>query len=229
MARFFRQILQDRAVDIEQARFNMIEQQIRPWDVLDESILAALRKVPRELFVAEDRRELAFADVQIPLGHGEVMMEPRLEARLIQDLALTTSDKVLEVGTGSGYMTALLATLAGRVVSVDLHGDFTKQAGERLRRLGIDNVVLETGDAARGWPSADGFDAILLTGSVPAVPDALVDALRDGGRLVAVVGSPPVMEAVRLVKKNGEVVRTSLFDTLLPPLVNVAAPRRFVF
>ena len=229
MTRFFRQILKDRAVDIEQARFNMIEQQIRPWDVLDESILAALRRVPREVFVAEGHRELAFADVQIPLGHGEVMMEPRLEARLIQDLSLTAGDKVLEVGTGSGYMTALLATLAGRVVSVDLHGDFTKQAGERLRQLGIDNVVLETGDASRGWPSADGFDAILLTGSVPAIPETLIDALRDGGRLVAVVGSAPVMEAARLVKKNGEVVRTSLFDTILPPLVNVTAPRRFVF
>ena len=216
-------------MDIEKARFNMIEQQIRPWDVLDPAILDALHQVPRERFVPPGYEDLAFADIQIPLGNGEVMMEPRLEARLIQELTLTLSDKVLEVGTGSGYMTALLARLAGQVVSVERHGEFSKQAGERLRELGIDNVVLETGDAGKGWPSADGFDAIILTGSVPEIPQGFIDSLRDGGRLVAVVGSTPVMEAVRLVKQGGEIVRTSLFDTVLPPLANAVAPRRFVF
>ena len=216
-------------MDIEQARFNMIEQQIRPWDVLDPSVLDALRQVPRERFVPEGYEDLAFADIQIPLGNGEVMMEPRLEARLVQELALTPTDKVLEVGTGSGYMTALLARLAGQVVSVERHSEFSKRAGERLRELGIKNVVLETGDAGKGWPAADGFDGILLTGSVPEVPQAFIDSLRDGGRLVAVVGTAPVMEAVRMVKEQGKLVVTSLFDTILPPLANAVPPRRFVF
>ena len=215
-------------MDIELARFNMIEQQIRPWDVLDTVVLDVLRKVPRELFVPEAYRGLAFADIQIPIGHGEVMMEPKVEARLLQELELQ-GGKVLEVGTGSGYMTALLASLADSVVSVEIHNSLGRGAAERLAAFGIGNVVLETGDASKGWPASGGFDAIVLTGSVPTIPDVFVDSLRRGGRLVAIVGTRPIMEAVRLEKHADGVLRTSLFDTVLPPLVNSAAPRQFVF
>ncbi len=215
-------------MDIEQARFNMIEQQIRPWEVLDATVLAVLRQVPREDFVPDGYRELAFADIQLPLGHGEVMMEPKVEARLVQELSLD-GGKVLEVGTGSGYVTALLATLADHVVSVELYKDLGNLAAERLARHGIDNVVLESGDASKGWPASGGFDAILLTGSVPEVPGAFIDSLKPGGRLVAICGTAPVMEAVCITKRGDGLERTSLFDTLLRPLVNAEAPKQFVF
>ncbi len=216
-------------MDIEQARFNMIEQQIRPWDVLDATVLDVLRQVPREAFVPDDYRSLAFADIKIPIGHGEVMMEPKVEARMVQELALDGSEKVLEVGTGSGYVTALLARMAASVVSVEIYKDLSNRAAEHLAAMGIGNVMLESGDASRGWPSAGGFDAIILTGSVPQVPAAFIEALKPGGRLVAIVGSEPVMEAIRLTRQGDGVDRTSLFDTLLAPLVNAAAPRQFVF
>ncbi len=216
-------------MDIEQARFNMIEQQIRPWEVLDATVLDVLRKVPREHFVPEDYRDLAFADIQIPIGHGEVMMEPKVEARMVQELELDGQCKVLEIGTGSGYVSALLASMAQSVVSVEIYKDLSNRAAERLAAFGIGNVILESGDASQGWPSAGGFDAILLTGSVPDIPRPFIDSLKPGGRLVAVVGTEPVMEAVRLTREGDGVVRTSLFDTLLPPLVNASAPRQFVF
>jgi protein-L-isoaspartate(D-aspartate) O-methyltransferase len=216
-------------VDIEQARFNMIQQQIRPWDVLDPNILKVLAEVPRERFVPEEYRTLAFADLQLPIGHGEVMMEPRVEARLVQELKLTGSEKVLEVGTGSGYVTALLAKLAASVVSVELYRDFSNRAAERLAATGLSNVMLEVGDASKGWPSSGGFDAIVLTGSVPELPEAFTDSLRPGGRLVAIVGTAPVMEAIRIEKSGERLIRTSLFDTLLPALVNAVVHREFVF
>ncbi|KAA3633179.1 MAG: protein-L-isoaspartate O-methyltransferase [Proteobacteria bacterium] len=207
----------------------MIEQQIRPWEVLDPTVLDTLRRIPRERFVPEDRRELAFADIQLSIGHGEVMMEPKIEARLVQELDLTGGEKVLEVGTGSGYVTALLACLAASVVSVEIYKDFSNRAAEKLKETGIGNVILEAGDASKGWPSTGGFDAIILTGSVPELPAAFTDALKPGGRLVAIVGSDPVMEAIRIEKGGEKLQRTSLFDTTLPPLVNAVAPRRFVF
>ena len=216
-------------MDIEQARFNMIEQQIRTWDVLDSDVLEVLNRVPREEFVPEKYRHLAFADIQLPLGHGEVMMEPKLEARLVQDLHLSPADKVLEIGTGSGYVTALLSKLAAHVVSVELHKDFSNQAAERLNRLGVTNVTLEAGDACRGWPSTGGFDAILLTGSVPEIPAAFSDALKEGGRLIAVVGQEPMMEAVRVTKSGGNFTTESLFDTGVPPLVGAVREKSFVF
>lgn len=216
-------------MDIEQARFNMIEQQIRPWDVLDRGVLEVLAKVPRELFVPEQYRSLAFADMQLPIGHGEVMMEPKVEARMVQELGLTGAEKVLEVGTGSGYLTALLAHLAASVVSVELYRDFSNRAAERLAACGISNVNLEVGDASSGWPSSGGFDAIVLTGSVPELPVAFTDSLRPGGRLTAIVGSAPVMEAIRIEKSGEKLVRTSLFDTMLPPLVNAVVRKEFVF
>lgn len=218
-----------REVDIEQARFNMIEQQIRPWDVLDPVVLETLKTVPREHFVPDGYEELAFADLQIPIGHGEVMMEPKQEARMVQGLDLSPGDKVLEIGTGSGYLTALLSRLAAHVVSVELYKDFSNRAADRLSKLGLQNVTLEAGDASKGWPHSGGFDAVILTGSVPTVPQAYVDALREHGRLVAILGGDPVMEAVRISRTGDGVSRVSLFDTWLPPLVGAAAAATFVF
>ena len=216
-------------MDIEQARFNMIEQQIRPWDVLDFKILDILKNVPREQFVPDTHTKLAFADIKIPLAHGEVMMEPKVEARLVQELNLTPDDKVLEVGTGSGYVTALLASLAKHVVSVDIHKDLSNQAADKLSKIGITNITLESGDAIKGWPSTGGFDAILLTGSVAKVPNEFIEALKDGGRFVAIVGENPVMEAISITKTGDSVERISLFDTMLPPLVGAKQQKSFVF
>ncbi len=217
-------------LDFERARFNMVEQQIRPWEVLDQQVLDLLFKVRREDFVPERHRALAFADLEIPLGHGEKMLAPKIEARLLQELALGAEDRILEVGTGSGYMTALLASLGGHVYSVDIVPEFTSTAGERLKAHGMHNVTLETGDAARGWDKHGPYDAIVLTGSVPVLPEAFRASLKPGGRLVAVVGEPPVMEA-RLITcvAPGVYQVAGLFETCIPPLKNALQPERFVF
>ena len=217
-------------MDFELARFNMVEQQIRPWEVLDPRVLELLGRVRREEFVPPQYRALAFADMEIPLGHGETMLAPKLEARMLQELALRPGDRVLEVGTGSGYVTALLASLAARVHSVDIVAEFTSAAGARLEQHGIRNVTLETGDAARGWDRHAPYDAILLTGSVPVLPDAFTKSLLPGGRLIAVVGKPPVMEA-RLVTcaTAGAFCTTGLFETCIAPLKNAPQPGKFVF
>jgi protein-L-isoaspartate(D-aspartate) O-methyltransferase len=217
-------------MDFEQARFNMVEQQIRTWEVLDPRVLDLLPRVRREDYVLPQYRELAFADMEIPLGHGEHMLAPRMEARLLQELALRPGDKVLEVGTGSGYMTALLASLGGHIYSVDIISEFTKTAGGRLAAHGISNVTLETGDAARGWDRHGPYDAIVLTGSVPVLPGAFAASLQTGGRLIAVVGEAPVMEA-RLVTcaSAGAFHTMALFETCIAPLKNALQAEKFVF
>jgi protein-L-isoaspartate(D-aspartate) O-methyltransferase len=217
-------------MDFERARFNMVEQQIRPWEVLDQEVLDLLFRVRREDFVPERYRMLAFADLEIPLGHGEAMLPPRIEARMLQALALTRDDRVLEVGTGSGYMTALLASLGRHVYSVELIAEFTAAAGAKLNGAGLTNVTLETGDAARGWAVHGPYDAIVLTGSLPILPPAFAESLNPGGRLIAVVGEPPIMEA-RLVTcvAPGACKTVDLFETCIPPLRNVLQPERFVF
>ena len=217
-------------MDFERARFNMVEQQIRPAEVLDQQVLDLLLRVRREDFVPPHYRMLAFADLEIPLGHGERMLHPRMEARMLQELALTADDKVLEVGTGSGYMTALLASLARHVHSIELIEEFTASAARKLKAHGLDNVTLETGDAAQGWPGHVPYDAIILTGSVPVLPPAFAASLNPGGRLLAVVGEPPVMEA-RLITcvAPGACRSANLFETCIPPLRNVVQPERFVF
>jgi protein-L-isoaspartate(D-aspartate) O-methyltransferase len=217
-------------MDFEQARFNMVEQQIRPWDVLDQRVLDLLLRVRREDFVPQQYRALAFADMEIPLGHGERMLAPRMEARMLQELALRPSDKVLEVGTGSGYMTALLASLANHVYSVDIVSEFTQTAGARLSAHGIANVTLETGDAARGWDRHAPYDAIVLTGSVPVLADAFPKSLQPGGRLIAVVGELPVMEAQLVTcAAAGAYCTTGLFETCIAALKNAPQPAKFVF
>ena len=216
--------------DVERARFNMVEQQIRPWDVLDPAVLDLLMRVHREDFVPPQHRSLAFADLEIPLGHGETMLAPKLEARMLQELDLRPEDAVLEVGTGSGYMTALLAGLARHVYSVDLVPEFTREAAPRLAAAGIRNVTLETGDAARGWDKHGPYDAIVLTGSVPVLAENFQQSLKPGGRLLAVVGSAPVMQARLITCAGNNAFRSvTLFETCIAPLKNAPQLQRFVF
>ena len=217
-------------LDVERARFNMVEQQIRPWEVLDQRVLDLLFQVRREEFVPPQYRALAFADMEIPIGHGEKMLSPKLEARLLQELALQPGDKILEVGTGSGHMTALLASLGNHVYSVDIIAEFTQASGARIASRGINNVTFETGDAARGWEKHAPYDAIVLTGSVPVLPDAFQKSLKPGGRLVAIVGEPPAMEAKLITCVAAGIINsTGLFETCIAPLRNALQPERFVF
>lgn len=219
-------------MDMEQARFNMVEQQIRPWDVLDQDVLDLLRELKREDFVPEQYRGLAFSDMEIPLGHGEMMLSPKLEARMLQEVGVKTTDKVLEVGTGSGYMTALLSRMANRgsVLSVEIIPELASQAAVLLKQHGATNITLETGDAARGWKQGGPYDVIVLTGSVPVLPEAFQADLKIGGRLFAVVGESPVMEAQLITCVAKGVYRTTnLFETSVPSLKNAMQPQRFVF
>jgi len=217
-------------MDVEQARTNMIESQIRTWQVLDQTILDLLALVKREEFVPPQYRSLAFADMEIPLGHGEVMLSPRLEARMLQELSLSRADKVLEVGTGSGYVTALLANLAGQVISVERIEEFSHSAARKLAGHGLGNITLEAGDAADGWARHAPYDAILLTGSVPVLPEAFRTQLSVGGRLLAVIGDEPVMTATLITRVSETAFESvGLFETCIPPLRNVKQPARFVF
>lgn len=216
--------------DLERARFNMVEQQIRPWEVLDPVVLDLLLRVRREQFVPAQHRALAFVDMEIPIGHGECMLAPKLEARMLQDASIKPGDSILEVGTGTGYMTALLASLGRHVYSVDIVAEFTAGAGAKLASAGVANVTLETGDAARGWSRHGPYDVIVLTGSVPVLSDAFAGMLNPGGRLLAVVGEAPVMEMQLTTCAHAGAWRTvSLFETCIPPLKNAPQPRRFVF
>jgi protein-L-isoaspartate(D-aspartate) O-methyltransferase len=216
--------------DVEHARFNMVEQQIRPWEVLDQQVLDLLFRVHREDYVPPAYRMLAFADMEIPLGHGEKMLTPKIEARTLQELHIKPSDRVLEVGTGSGYMTALLASLAAHVYTVDIVPEFTEAAATKLRSHGIHNVTVETGDAARGWDKHGPYDVIVITGSLPVLPAGFQNSLQPGGRLFAVVGEPPLMEA-RLVTciSRGVYNTMTVFETCISPLRNAVQPEKFVF
>jgi protein-L-isoaspartate(D-aspartate) O-methyltransferase len=217
-------------MDFERARFNMVEQQIRTWEVLDQKVLDLLFRVRREDFVPAEYRELAFADMEIPMGHGERMLAPRVEARMLQELAPVETDRILEVGTGSGYMTALLAALGAHVYTVDIIPEFTRSAAERLAAHGIRNVTLDSGDAARGWDKHGPYDAIVLTGSVPLLSENFRQSLKLGGRLLAVVGEPPVMEAQLITNAGGGAYNAvGLFETCIAPLRNAPRPERFVF
>jgi protein-L-isoaspartate(D-aspartate) O-methyltransferase len=217
-------------MNVEQARFNMVEQQIRTWEVLDQAVLDLLYAVPREEFVPAAFRKLAFADMEIPIGEGEAMMAPRLEARIVQALALRKTDRVLEVGTGSGYLTALLARCAAQVFSLEIRPGLAAFGRDNLERHGAGNITLEVGDGARGDPGRAPYEAIVLTGSTPVLPAALREQLAPGGRLFAVVGEPPMMVA-RLVTCTapGACGSVALFDTVLAPLVNAEQPPRFKF
>jgi protein-L-isoaspartate(D-aspartate) O-methyltransferase len=217
-------------MDVERARFNMVQQQIRPWEVLDEEVLALLQDLRREEFVPDQYRRLAFADMEIPLGHGECMLAPKLEARMLQELAVKSTDRVLEIGTGSGYMTALLARRSAEVFSVEIIPELSARAAVKLSAHSVETATLEVGDASRGWARHGPYDAILLTGSLPVPVAEFQQSLRAGGRMLAVIGEPPVMEA-RLITcvAPGAWTATALFETCIPPLKNAPQRKKFVF
>jgi protein-L-isoaspartate(D-aspartate) O-methyltransferase len=218
------------AMNFDQARQNMVENQVRPWEVLDGRVLDVLGRVRREDFVAPAHRQLAFADLCLPIGHGEVMMKPVMEGRVLQALALKPDDHVLEIGTGSGFLTACLASLAARVTSVDIHADFTAEAGQRLQAAGINNVQLATGEAVNGWQPQGTFDVVVVTGAVYRIPDRFLGWLKPGGRLLAIRGESPVQEVVLVANEgNGRYQEETLLETDLPYLANAEPPRRFVF
>jgi len=221
--------MKQRPMDYEQARFNMVEQQIRPWEVLDQDVLDLLFAVRREDFVPAAHRSLAFADLELPLPGGEHMWAPKLEARVLQSLKLLRQESVLEIGTGSGYFTALLASRAAEVTTVEIDQVLAASAATKLARHGFANVRGEIGDGAQGW-GVELYDAIVLTGSTPLLPETFLSQLKPGGRVFAIVGDPPAMTA-RLVAWTtpGSRVTTDLFETVVAPLKNAAAPSRFRF
>ena len=217
-------------MNIEQARFNMIEQQIRPWEVLDTGVLQLLAVVKREDFVPAAYRALAFVDTAVPLPGGQCMLEPKVEARLLQELAVHKHERVLEVGAGSGYMAALLGHKAQHVTTLEVLPELAKLASDNLRRASVMNVAVRTADGARGLGADGPFDVIVLSGSVAEVPQALLAQLKVGGRLTAVVGQLPIMRAVLVTRGSEHGYRSvDLFDTVAPRLHGFDEPTRFSF
>lgn len=217
-------------MDFDSARFNMIEQQIRPAEVLDPRVLKVIANTPREDFVPEAWRKLAFVDTRIPLGDGQEMLTPIQEARILQALQVRPDDRILEIGTGSGYMTALLARLGGHVTSIDINQKFVSEAQTRLTNAGISNVTLEVGDAAAGWEQGAPWDVIVITGSLPLLPETFRHCLNVGGRLCAVIGDPPVMECMLITRTaDDEWQESAIYETEVAPLINAPQPQRFVF
>ena len=216
-------------MNIEQARFNMVEQQIRPWDVLDARILDLLFKVRREDFVPDAWRTLAFADLEVPLGYGATMLSPKLEARMLQELNLAQTDRALEIGTGSGYVAALLGQLVREVVTVEIVPQLADAARARLEQLGASNVTVVQGDGATDWADATPFDAILVSGALAEAPEGLLLRLAEGGRLLAIIGDAPVMRATLFSRTPAGIRASVLFETVIAPLRNAQQPERFSF
>ncbi len=215
-------------MNIEQARFNMIEQQIRPWEVLDQRVLDLLFVVKREDFVPQAYKALAFADMEIPLGQGQSMLSPKVEARLLQELAVKKTDKALEIGTGSGYMAALLAAQAEHVVSIECNAQLADLARTNLQNAGVGNVTVEVGDGARGWSQRGPYDVIVVSGALPQVPAELLKQLRVGGRMAVIVGVAPVMEAQLITcTAEGTYNTVNLFETVVPEMTGLAAEAAF--
>ena len=212
-------------MNFEQARFNMVEQQIRPWEVLDQDVLNLLMTVKREEFVPAAYRELAFTEVEIPIGCGQVMLKPVIEGKVLQALRLGKSDSVLEVGTGSGYFAALLAARTEWVRTIEIESELVKLASANLARNGVENVVVVQGDGIGGWAERAPYDVIVVSGGLPFVPQALLEQLKVGGRLFAFVGEAPVMKA-RLVtcEAEGRFRTEDIFETVVPMLKD--APQR---
>ena len=217
-------------MNFEQARFNMVEQQIRPWEVLDSTVLSLLERIHREDFVPVRYRKLAFADIAIPLDCDQVMMRPKIEARMLQALELDADETVLEIGTGSGFITACLAGLARRVVSVEIHPELHEQAATKLADKGATNVELFVGDAMRGWQPEQAHDVVVVTGSVPQAPQQFLGWVNPGGRLFVVTGDSPAMEACLMRRLDvTEWTVESLFETDLPRLVHADQAPEFEF
>jgi len=218
------------AMNLEQARFNMIEQQIRPWDVLDSSVLSLLAVVKREDFVPPAYRALAFVDTEVPLPEGQAMLAPRVEARLLQELKVQRHETVLEIGAGSGFVAALLGHRAREVITLENRPVLARMAADNLRRAGVANVQVREADGRDGLAEAGPFDAIMLSGSVSGVPASLLAQLKPGGRLIAIEGAEPMMHATLYTKQgDGACSRTVLFDTVAPRLDGFAEPTRFHF
>lgn len=221
-------------MDFEQARFNMIEQQIRPWEVLDPEVLELLSVIRREDFVPAAHRALAFADLELPIGSSanpsQTMLAPKTEARLLQEVDVRSTDRVLEIGTGTGYMAALLAAKADQVTSVEISPAIAKTAKANLAKAGISNVSVEVGDGVHGWAAGAPYDVIVVSGSLPVVPEELLQQLKVGGRMAVFVGAAPVMEA-QMITRTGETTFASLnlFETVVAPLQNAPAKERFRF
>lgn len=217
-------------MNTEEARTNMIKQQIHTWDVLDTEILDLIKNTPRELFVPPLYKELAFADINIPLDHGQAMLTPKEEARILQALKLKPQERVLEIGTGSGYFTALLAKQAKSVTSVDIFPEFTQQAAAKLFSLNIKNVELNTADAAQGYTQGAPYDAIVITGSLAYLPDVFRNSINLGGRIFTIIGQAPAMEAILLMYNSKKQWQNDmLFETVVAPLIHAKQPSQFVF
>jgi protein-L-isoaspartate(D-aspartate) O-methyltransferase len=217
-------------MNLEQARFNMVEQQIRPWDVLDKAVLQVLSELPRELFVPQAYQALAYTDTAIPLGHGQEMVPPRVDARLMHDLQLQGTEKVLEIGTGSGYLTALLAKRAQHVLSLEINPDLAQTATHNLQRAGVTNAQIRVANGSNGAKVDGPFDAIVLSGSVSEVPSALLQQLKVGGRLLAIVGEDPVMSATLFTRTDdANWSSKTLWDSYAPRLQGFTEPTRFHF
>lgn len=218
------------AMNFEQARLNMVENQVRPWEVLDGRVLDVLGRVRREDFVDAAHRQLAFADLCLPLGHGEVMLKPVVEGRVLQALELQPTDHVLEIGTGSGFLTACMASLSAQVTSVDIHADFIATAAQRLHAAGITNATLITGEAVNTWQPNGLFDALVVTRAVSEIPARWLTWLKPGGRALIVRGQSPVQHATLLTHEGaGRYREEVLFETDLPYLTHAEPPQRFVF
>ena len=217
-------------MNVEQARFNMIEQQIRPWNVLDSQVLHLLSVIKREDFVPQVHRALAFVDMEIPLPAGQFMLSPRVEARMLQDLALQKHERVLEIGAGSGYMAALLAHRAQRVTTLEIHPELCALARSNLQKAGVQNAEVRQADGAKVSAQDAAYDVIVISGSIAEVPAVLLTQLKPGGRLAAIVGEEPVMRATFVTRLDGANYRTvQLWDTLAPRILNFPEPSRFSF
>lgn len=217
------------AMNVEAAREQMIEQQVRTWDVFDERVLEVMRQIPREQFAPERYRDVAFADAPIPLPHGQSMLPPKVHGRILQALAIAPDDVALEIGTGNGYLSACLGKLALRVRSLEIHADLAEQARRHLFATAINNVAVEVTDAMQ-LDEQSSYDVIAVTGSLPLYDERFQKALRPGGRLFVVVGQAPVMEAWKVTRVGErEWQREGLFETVIEPLVNAPRPSEFVF
>lgn len=230
----FLEAMNDRPMEtsIERARFNMIEQQIRPWNVSDERVLATMAGIPREEFAPQAYRNLAYADIEIPIDEGQVMLAPKLVARMLQALAIRPTDKILEIGTGTGFVTACLARLGGPVASIEIHPTLAEQARKVLGALQLGNLEVREGNGLQAPTAGAPFDAIAVTGSLPndEALAGLQDQLKPGGRLFAVVGEDPIMEALLVTREAaGRFRRELLFETSVPVLEGAPEPKRFVF
>ncbi len=213
-----------------QARNNMIEQQIRTWNVLDQRVLDFIGQIPRELFVPEQYRDLAYAETNIDIGHGQVMMTPVVEGRILQAAKVHADDKILEIGTGSGYLTALLGNMGGHVYSIEIIPELQRRAEDHLAELGIHNTSLEEGDGSNGWDRYAPYDIIVITGSLPVLPESFQQSLAQGGRLVAIVGEFPLMEARLITREDDNKFNNEyLFTTEIPALINAPQPQHFTF